>query len=313
MSAPSNCCQTLCADTEIVEVPGVQGVPGADGADGTDGHDSYTTVSANAAVPANVGDPLSLDVLYSYWAVPGQVIVVEGPSHYRVVSTPSSVNMQLTWLDYPGDVAGGIPIGINAKVGPSGELALGAAAAGSPEGAITASPGQTYLNTTDESFWVKKTGTNTNTGWVQIVAALILMLSLAVCFAVPSVQRTSLTTNLQTAGLTLITNIATSVSGGSSSLATMTNIANVAVTNSYPMMTNTANAAVTNSYPMMTNAAVGRIAADITKQPASANLTNWSAQPIGLSAVILVVDNLSLTNQLWFTNGVLYATNRYVF
>ena len=42
----------------------------------------------------------------------------------------------------------------------------GAAGAGSPEGVVTASPGQTYLNTTDESVWWKKTGTG-NTGWIM--------------------------------------------------------------------------------------------------------------------------------------------------
>lgn len=38
----------------------------------------------------------------------------------------------------------------------------------SPEGVVTASPGITYLNTTDNSLWVKKTGTS-NTGWLQMV------------------------------------------------------------------------------------------------------------------------------------------------
>lgn len=41
--------------------------------------------------------------------------------------------------------------------------------AGSPEGAVTASPGQTYLNTTaPEELYIKKTGTG-NTGWLLIV------------------------------------------------------------------------------------------------------------------------------------------------
>lgn len=39
-----------------------------------------------------------------------------------------------------------------------------------PEGVVTASPGQTYLNTTDESFWIKKTGTQTDTGWIELIA-----------------------------------------------------------------------------------------------------------------------------------------------
>lgn len=41
--------------------------------------------------------------------------------------------------------------------------------AGSPEGVVTASPGQTYLNTTaPEELWIKKTGTG-NTGWLLLV------------------------------------------------------------------------------------------------------------------------------------------------
>lgn len=42
--------------------------------------------------------------------------------------------------------------------------------AGSPEGSVTGSPGYTYFNTTDGSFWVKQTGVSTNTGWINIVA-----------------------------------------------------------------------------------------------------------------------------------------------
>lgn len=37
-----------------------------------------------------------------------------------------------------------------------------------PEGAVTASPGTTYLNRTNESFWVKSTGVG-NTGWLQLI------------------------------------------------------------------------------------------------------------------------------------------------
>ena len=43
------------------------------------------------------------------------------------------------------------------------------AGAGSPEGNMTASPGSTYLNTDDESFWVKKTGTG-DIGWIPKIA-----------------------------------------------------------------------------------------------------------------------------------------------
>lgn len=40
----------------------------------------------------------------------------------------------------------------------------------SPEGSITADPGTLAYNTTDGTFWVKATGTGTNTGWVNLIA-----------------------------------------------------------------------------------------------------------------------------------------------
>jgi len=51
------------------------------------------------------------------------------------------------------------------SVGGGGAGAIGA---GSPEGVTAASPGTTYYNTTDGSFWVKETGVG-NTGWVQLI------------------------------------------------------------------------------------------------------------------------------------------------
>lgn len=44
----------------------------------------------------------------------------------------------------------------------------GEAGAGSPEGVVTADPGTTYFDTTNEIFWVKQTGAG-NTGWYQLV------------------------------------------------------------------------------------------------------------------------------------------------
>jgi hypothetical protein len=39
---------------------------------------------------------------------------------------------------------------------------------GSPEGVVTAEPGQTYWDSTGDIFWVKDTGSG-NTGWYQLV------------------------------------------------------------------------------------------------------------------------------------------------
>lgn len=45
----------------------------------------------------------------------------------------------------------------------------GEAGAGSPEGVVSAPPGTTYLNTSDNSFWAKATGSG-NTGWIQLIS-----------------------------------------------------------------------------------------------------------------------------------------------
>lgn len=37
-----------------------------------------------------------------------------------------------------------------------------------PEGNVSASPGGTYFNSSNQTFWVKQTGTG-NTGWVQLI------------------------------------------------------------------------------------------------------------------------------------------------
>lgn len=44
----------------------------------------------------------------------------------------------------------------------------GESGAGSPEGVVTASPGTTYYNTSDGSFWAKGSGTG-DTGWVALI------------------------------------------------------------------------------------------------------------------------------------------------
>lgn len=41
---------------------------------------------------------------------------------------------------------------------------------GSPEGAVIASPGATYIDTATGNLWTKNSGTGTNTGWAQQTA-----------------------------------------------------------------------------------------------------------------------------------------------
>lgn len=228
MAAPANCCTTTCT-TEIVNVPGIEGAAGVAGAAGTDGVNAFTVTTVASAVPAAAGDSVTVSVEDSTWAVVNQVLIVAGPSHYRVVSKPSSTSLELLWLDYPNDVAGGVAIASGTQISPSGEQPAGYAAAGSPEGAVVASPGATYLNTTDDSFWVKKTGTLTNTGWIAIVTAWLLMTFNL--FGAPPVVRQQFTTNLQTAVMTLSTNVSRFVATNDVSVLTLlTNISRFVLT-----------------------------------------------------------------------------------
>lgn len=98
--------------------------------------------------------------------------------------------------------------------GPQGEdAAVVAPAIGDPEGVVTGNPGQTYLNTTDDSFWIKKTGTG-NTGWIELIggAALFIFLFLFASAATAQpVLRTDFTTNTTPAVRLISTNIARGV------------------------------------------------------------------------------------------------------
>lgn len=40
---------------------------------------------------------------------------------------------------------------------------------GSPEGVVTGDPGHTYIDTSNGFFYVKTSGTGTNTGWLAVV------------------------------------------------------------------------------------------------------------------------------------------------
>lgn len=53
--------------------------------------------------------------------------------------------------------------------GSGGSGGAGVTGVGSPEGVVTAPPGTTYLDTSSDSLWFKKTGAG-NTGWIQLIA-----------------------------------------------------------------------------------------------------------------------------------------------
>lgn len=53
--------------------------------------------------------------------------------------------------------------------GAGGGGGTGLSGSGSPEGVVTADPGTTYLDTSDNGFWAKNSGSG-NTGWIQLIA-----------------------------------------------------------------------------------------------------------------------------------------------
>lgn len=79
---------------------------------------------------------------------------IEGPGF--AIQHPPPENFTSGWGDDDDD-DGGVSSGGGG----------GLSGAGSPEGVETADPGVTYLNTSNERLWVKKTGTG-NTGWIEI-------------------------------------------------------------------------------------------------------------------------------------------------
>lgn len=219
MPAPINCCGTSCPDTELIEVPGVQGDPGADGADGTDGVNAYTTLTSDLTIPAIGSTSAAVDVADNSWMAIGQHVFASDETDvgtFTVATKVGTTSVTLTFVGAVGDSAPGNVINSGAIVSPAGvPMNQGIAGAGSPEAAVTASPGATYINTTDESFWVKKTGTNTNTGWIQLIASFILLMALLLTAHGQPIIRNSLTTNTEPASLAVVTNIAAAVSGAS--------------------------------------------------------------------------------------------------
>lgn len=119
MSSASNCCTSVCQDTEVVNVPGVQGEAGADGADGTDGVNAFTVTTADFNVPA-VGANVSVSVADSSWMTVDQTVVSEGPAHFQVVSKSSSTQVTLEFLGYSPDVSPGAVVSSGAQISPSG-------------------------------------------------------------------------------------------------------------------------------------------------------------------------------------------------
>ena len=122
MSTPSDCC-TPCATVPPVNVPGAPGNDGAPGANGTPGGNAYTVTitpipPANFVIP-NVMGTVTAWVADTSWMVPGQIVIIQGPANFRVISVSSPNTAVLQFVANAGDLPPGSVIAVGAGVSPS--------------------------------------------------------------------------------------------------------------------------------------------------------------------------------------------------
>lgn len=314
MAYPQSCC-TACSDTELVQIPGIAG---DDGADGADGASAYTLTTADFDIPA-LNTTVDVTVASNAWMAVGQyVLCSDGTDVGTFIITALTGTTAFTgrFVSASGDSAVGSTVGSGASVVAAGAPGTGLAGAADPEGAVYGSPGMTYLNTTDESVWFKKTGQNSTTGWIEVIACFILMLSLFAAQGAPPIVRAQYTTNYFTNANVYITN-----------LVGWMNTNNAAFTNQSLVRSRWAAVNDAQTYTNIiakqhTNGVTGNIhLLSATGLPWAlmvnkGTMTNSYATnaPVGWTGVQYIVDALdATTNQYWYTNGILYVTNRYVF
>lgn len=244
MPTGTNCCNE-CPTVQVTNIPGLTGPAGTDGTNGTDGLSSFSYTDGAQTTPADYTNAQTFNVLDTTWMVIGQIVAIAGPSHYRVTAIGTSTTVNLLFLGYPGDVSTGVAIADHALIAPAGLIGPAATvfAGTDPNGVVSSNIlGQFAWGTVDSSLWLKETNPTILTGWIKILLWLILPILFMTCDSVnaaaPPLVRNSLTTNTETAALTLVTNIANG-GGGGISASTGTNIAAYQVliaTSSVPAM-----------------------------------------------------------------------------
>jgi len=119
-------CACPCPDPTITEVPGSPGEDGAAGAAGTNGVNAYTNLTIAGTIPAVVGNTQTYTVANSSWMAIGEIIFVSdgiNQGTFEVITLPSATSVELEWLDYPSDSAGGSALTVTAtKLTPSGPI-----------------------------------------------------------------------------------------------------------------------------------------------------------------------------------------------
>lgn len=171
MSSTFTACN--CPDPVVVEIPGVEGTAGTDGAPGADGLNAYTLTTEPGFTVPSLGAGVTFLVGQSTTFAVGQTIFVEGAGLFVITAKPASTSMTATYVDYPGNTSVGAQINPGATITPSGPLgvvpdAVAPIIAVDPEGVVVADPGALRFNNVLATFWIKSTGTATNTGWVQL-------------------------------------------------------------------------------------------------------------------------------------------------
>ncbi len=129
MSATTNC-DCACSDPTITEIPGSPGENGEPGADGSNGVNAYATLSIPGTIPAIVGQSQTYTVNNSSWMAIGQKIFVGDSATsgglkqgtFEVLTLPSSTSVELTWLQYPDDSAGGSALVAGVIFSPTGPI-----------------------------------------------------------------------------------------------------------------------------------------------------------------------------------------------
>lgn len=129
MSTLNDCCSPCASSVAPVNIVGPQGNDGTPGIDGVDGLNAFTTVASPFFVPATTGIPVTIQVVNSDWIAVGQYIVIgngpapvlpfPGPATF-VVTAVGVAAFTATWVNAPGDVAGGTQISAGNRVSPSG-------------------------------------------------------------------------------------------------------------------------------------------------------------------------------------------------
>ena len=122
MSNPLSCCDP-CATVPPVNVPGAPGVSGMNGTNGLPGGNAYTvtitpTPPANFAIPSVSGN-VTISVADTAWMVPGQIVIVQGPANFKVISVTSPTTAVIQFVSNAGDLPPGSIIAVGAGVAPS--------------------------------------------------------------------------------------------------------------------------------------------------------------------------------------------------